>query len=1216
MASADTQFSLTSHDTALALIPPPHLWPRIDRLRSLYDKAYLKWPPHINLLYPFVSPSSLLSLPSVSPSAAFSLSLDSTGVFEHKHSNTLYLTTASSRDQLRELRRSILNALKSQAGGQQFVPHMTVAQTEETSSSAHKFLLEKMSNIPSISWEVSELSILIRERDPHSNDFAMKLWGTINISTGEITQKANAAAFYTPSEEDQESQPQRSYYFDEETHLWVSYKSSDLDSDSSQQTESLKISSWNVLAEFLYPPSEIRYPHLIKNILSQEAEADVLVLQEVTDSFLSFLLSHEEIRETYPFSTHGPPDQEDVDPLPSFLGVVVLSKRKFDWEYVSFARKHKGAVVVRFDDLKAVLAAVHLSHGLTDGAVASKKGDIKRLVGYLDKDCFKGWACVVAGDFNITTSREGIKSAVERGTVSENAVVHLKSLDGIFEDAGFEDAWKATEHGKAVDGGEMGTTWNPVVNGIAKAMAGSGGNVWPQRYDRVLVRGEGRLKIRGFNQFGFLKGPTGEQGSEETFPSDHWGVRCVLEMGDFVEEEAPPVAIVQELSEEVMKLVVPVALQEVEGRLAENGSVGKCLADLGVIPDEEEKATRKEAFDLLKTVILATSATGGANPKSIPAVVVVPVGSYALGIWTSSSDIDVLVIGPFTAHTFFSLASKRLRKAANQGVRILRRVRANTGTMLEIDVSGIRMDLQYCPATSVAERWPQVLQSPASDPVWSLPSQTLNKLKAIRDINIIRRTIPCLDSFGLAHRLIKTWAKSRGIYSARFGYLSGIQISILLTRVYKLLPGSPNSTSVETLLATFFAHYAAFPFSTHLVFDPTFHTSRIPYTRVPSREPLAILGYFPPMLNTATSASLPSVRTLTHEFQLAHELLSSPSTTWDTFLSSPQTPFLTQFKSYIHLSLSYWSLSPSKGLSYLGWFESRCVALLVDLSRRCPQLQARIWPARFIESSELSNPDEDTVQGRAYRGCYLIGLDKLDPDLPKDQLRTALSALRNVLPRFEESIKGDTKYFDPSTKWFAASLVSQSDISKMDLVLDRSEWAEQNAGEEEEEEEEEDSDDEDGRVGGEDEDGGEEGESYDDEERDGDDRLEGESWEAAKRRRRSRKREEKLAAGKKGVVALADLRTDKTKKFRTAQDVINRVRWDASMDSGDYLVGYEDRFLGAQEKELDEWKGEQTDEEFIPQHRILYFKRKSDGRIVWDRRTRWDEVFDHHQGQS
>jgi uncharacterized protein (UPF0248 family) len=80
-------------------------------------------------------------------------------------------------------------------------------------------------------------------------------------------------------------------------------------------------------------------------------------------------------------------------------------------------------------------------------------------------------------------------------------------------------------------------------------------------------------------------------------------------------------------------------------------------------------------------------------------------------------------------------------------------------------------------------------------------------------------------------------------------------------------------------------------------------------------------------------------------------------------------------------------------------------------------------------------------------------------------------------------------------------------------------------------------------------------------------------------------------------------------KFRTSADVMNRIRWDPDMDSGDYVVGYLDRFIGPQERSIDLWKTEQTDEEFIPQHRILYFKRKSDGVLVWDRKERRDAVF-------
>ncbi|ORZ39893.1 hypothetical protein BCR44DRAFT_40520 [Catenaria anguillulae PL171] len=42
-------------NTALCLIPPPSLWPTFQRLRHTLDPANAKWPPHINLLYPFTA---------------------------------------------------------------------------------------------------------------------------------------------------------------------------------------------------------------------------------------------------------------------------------------------------------------------------------------------------------------------------------------------------------------------------------------------------------------------------------------------------------------------------------------------------------------------------------------------------------------------------------------------------------------------------------------------------------------------------------------------------------------------------------------------------------------------------------------------------------------------------------------------------------------------------------------------------------------------------------------------------------------------------------------------------------------------------------------------------------------------------------------------------------------------------------------------------------
>jgi poly(A) polymerase Pap1 len=90
-------------------------------------------------------------------------------------------------------------------------------------------------------------------------------------------------------------------------------------------------------------------------------------------------------------------------------------------------------------------------------------------------------------------------------------------------------------------------------------------------------------------------------------------------------------------------------------------------------------------------------------------MVVVPVGSYALGVWTSDSDIDCLCVGTISSKTFFKLARQRLVKAEGRGVRIMRKVEASTGTMLELSVNGVAMDLQYCPAARVVERYASLM---------------------------------------------------------------------------------------------------------------------------------------------------------------------------------------------------------------------------------------------------------------------------------------------------------------------------------------------------------------------------------------------------------------------------------------------------------------------------------------------------------------------------
>lgn len=80
--------------------------------------------------------------------------------------------------------------------------------------------------------------------------------------------------------------------------------------------------------------------------------------------------------------------------------------------------------------------------------------------------------------------------------------------------------------------------------------------------------------------------------------------------------------------------------------------------------------------------------------------------------------------------------------------------------------------------------------------------------------------------------------------------------------------------------------------------------------------------------------------------------------------------------------------------------------------------------------------------------------------------------------------------------------------------------------------------------------------------------------------------------------------------LRPALDVINRLKHDGQFDISDYLVVYEDRHSGYQEKPVVEWKRDTTEETFIPQHRIVSFRRRSTGEIVWSREKRFDKFMD------
>lgn len=963
------------NDTALCIIPPKECWASIDRLRSLYDKAYEKWPPHINVVYPFVHPGALhratelisLHLSNMGTSVyngSLPVSLQAAGVFTHRHSNTVFIhdSKTDSTSQLNHIRQCIFDALGGK--GDKHRMHMTIGQTDDINSAPHKFLLQKAGFIPPIQWDVVELAVLVRDTTQLHGQSSrqMKLWGTISLKDLKVYPVSiptflprtlpmatrSGDAYMLHEDGCQNLPPLR---FSEVTRMWEPYHFSAVDNEE-DNAETFKVATYNVLAEFHHPPSHTRYPFLIKNLLEASALADVLVLQEVTDDFLCYLLNDSDIRNKYPFVSNGPPDQLDIDPLPSHLTVVVMSQWSFTWNWLSFRRLHKGSMVVQFDQLgkkdgetffPAILSTVHLTCGLTDGAVAAKKAELQSILRYLSFTHPQNpW--IIAGDFNITTSAFTIRAALEKQAISKQSADYLTSLESSLSESGLYDTWitarlenleashlnNSSQQLDEIFEGEQGASFDPTTNDLAAAIAGSGFNNRPQRYHRIVLKPAGLFSIQGFNMFGqhaVVEGHDAHGKAMTTYASDHWGIRCSLRMTEI--SRLPSSQI--DASQTPARIVA----QTVSESLSDVSTLRISLSTHGVYPSEADVAVRVEALELLEA-ILCDVENEEANAQSRHGVyfVVVPVGSYGLGTWTPSSDVDCLCIGSISPRTFFSLATQRLRKASPKNVRILRRVNALSGTMLELEILGVKMDLQYCPSALIAETWPRTMRLPATSPVFTLPVQTLAKLKPARDLYYLRQTVPDFAAFRTAFYLIKAWAKQRGIYAARFGYLGGIHIAVLLSLVCKLLSRDHGSASVPTIILTFFNHYARFDWKKQMVFDPFFH-KRLRYTRT-SREPMVILGFHSPSLNVASSASQPSVRTISEELQNADRFLSREGVTWEDFLSNEKNrsesgaaTFLKTYKSYVKIDVQFWGISHARGSQFVGWLESRCVMLLV-----------------------------------------------------------------------------------------------------------------------------------------------------------------------------------------------------------------------------------------------------------------------------------------------
>jgi len=756
--------SLSSYQTAIAIIPPAFYHPQINALRSLYDKSYLRWPPHLNVLYPFVTPESLPSAvqnfrrlieESKGDGLGFWLKLDRAGSFQHKQNATVFLSPGphggglvgdpetASGEALRRLEGLLSDQYtkRGRTGDGVYRPHLTLGQTSLDSvplnsllSKAGKLVMANGISSEPFKWFVTRLAVMKRDEDGNMrvvDEILLGRRGAGEAGEGEgegegeeedtvleidRVSRENLGEFQglslgDPGENFGSVGPGISYQFSTESDDWVP---TDITSIQGRRflSKDITIATYNVLIDSPFPPPVERYPLLINAILSIHptppslAIPSILCLQEVTDDFLQYLLLNNAIRTRYPLCTHSPNSV-----LPSIRNCVIFATAScgpFEWRWLDFAKRHKGAVIASFPklggpDKPLVVATVHLTCGLGDGSVSAKAIQLKTLSAYLrTKHSTSEW--VVAGDFNLQTSMQSIDSAFANRSISK--YTHELVRKGLIDEEVFSDSWElffglneeddvpyeADNTVVKIKGeGEWGATFNPYTNPVAAKIVQWGNDPRPQRYDRVLIKSTGNLRVRHVRRFGFPVINSQDGGKTLECGSDHWGVTATLsfrpDVGDMGGQRSSA------------KLQLPEV--DVDDQLL------KTLVD-PYMPCRADRSARETAITSLRDVLLQEQeSVVGAEYKpsrgAIP-IILAPVGSYALGVYDKDSDVDCLCISTISTKTFFEIARQRIRRfGGERGIRLVRFVDAKV-PVLEVKAGNIKFDLQYCQAPAIIEQ--------------------------------------------------------------------------------------------------------------------------------------------------------------------------------------------------------------------------------------------------------------------------------------------------------------------------------------------------------------------------------------------------------------------------------------------------------------------------------------------------------------------------------
>lgn len=372
-------------------------------------------------------------------------------------------------------------------------------------------------------------------------------------------------------------------------------------------------------------------------------------------------------------------------------------------------------------------------------------------------------------------------------------------------------------------------------------------------------------------------------------------------------------------------------------------------------------------------------------------------GSYRLGVHHKGADIDALCIAPvhIDRSDYFTSFFELLKQQSE--VKDLRAVEEAFVPVIKMNFDGIEIDMLF--ARLALKEIPDDMDLKDDNVLKNLDPKCVRSLNGCRVTDEILRLVPNIDSFRLALRAIKLWAKKHGIYSNVMGYLGGVSWAMLVARTCQLYPNAVAATLVHKFFLVFSQWKWPQPV---LLKQPDNVGLGFPVwdPRVNINDRYHLMPIITPAypqqnstFNVSTSTRSVMMEEFTKGLNLTYDIMCGKQT-WDKLFESPS--FFTKYKHFIVLLAS--ASTADDHLEWCGLVESKVRHLIGNLERNQHITLAHVNPDSF--------PHLDAQADTAtYCSMWFIGLDFLKSENLNVDLTYDIQSFTETVNRQAMNIK-------------------------------------------------------------------------------------------------------------------------------------------------------------------------------------------------------------------